>query len=437
MALEKVRIKNGVEQAGGLDEWMLPDGSVAYPFEPRSLVARRTFRRQLVEDLELPKRVIAGLERLDILTVGDLLLALKQPAPQMLPTIRSERARLLRALDALAATLAPALDSAEGAETQPSLEGGLTAGADILRSMRALLLENPGKVFLDQDLVAFNLREGLGGEPPQTLEDVGRIMGVTRERIRQRTSRVLHIFRGIFGLEPLPQGIRSMDFESWTGMGRELSAPVGSAGILPESALVRHAAQRLGRPLEPEDRAMLKILLEAHAIEFADLALPLPNGGSCRVWFDPGAWSGPEVRDTLGRLRDTLRSVSQWIPLSQLIPLLPKNRRGEGAVETLRALLRVIETVEWTDDEEQARLRLPYLRNRSLRLRRILEDQGGGGPLHLREIVGALNRARAREGLLPVPHPPRSLVTTLVTSPDFINGGRTGLWQLRDLRPRG
>ncbi len=35
------------------------------------------------------------------------------------------------------------------------------------------------------------LRYGLGGEDPKTLEDVGKYFGVTRERIRQIESRTL------------------------------------------------------------------------------------------------------------------------------------------------------------------------------------------------------------------------------------------------------
>jgi RNA polymerase primary sigma factor len=39
------------------------------------------------------------------------------------------------------------------------------------------------------------LRFGLDGEPPQTLEDVGSQLGITRERVRQLETRALRELR--------------------------------------------------------------------------------------------------------------------------------------------------------------------------------------------------------------------------------------------------
>ena len=42
-----------------------------------------------------------------------------------------------------------------------------------------------------------SLRFGLNGEPPQTLEEVGAGLGITRERVRQLESRALRELRAV------------------------------------------------------------------------------------------------------------------------------------------------------------------------------------------------------------------------------------------------
>ena len=46
-------------------------------------------------------------------------------------------------------------------------------------------------ILTEQEKVILKLRLGIGGEKPKTLEEVGEIFGVTRERIRQREVKAL------------------------------------------------------------------------------------------------------------------------------------------------------------------------------------------------------------------------------------------------------
>ncbi len=49
----------------------------------------------------------------------------------------------------------------------------------------------------EREAKVIRLYFGLGGQPPLTLEDIGKIMGITRERVRQIKERALHRLRHI------------------------------------------------------------------------------------------------------------------------------------------------------------------------------------------------------------------------------------------------
>ena len=55
------------------------------------------------------------------------------------------------------------------------------------------------------------LRYGLDGQEPQTLEEVGRVFGVTRERIRQLENQSLKVLRKLAMSQPLGREKRRPD----------------------------------------------------------------------------------------------------------------------------------------------------------------------------------------------------------------------------------
>jgi RNA polymerase primary sigma factor len=63
--------------------------------------------------------------------------------------------------------------------------------ADLEVSLRAELLERALEELPERDARVLRLRFGLGGNEPQTLDQVGRELGLTRERVRQIERRAL------------------------------------------------------------------------------------------------------------------------------------------------------------------------------------------------------------------------------------------------------
>jgi RNA polymerase primary sigma factor len=89
-----------------------------------------------------------------------------------------------------AARASTSLDQPIG-EQEDAVFGDLVAGDDPLpeddveRRMRREALSRALDSLPDRDRQVLELRYGLGGEEPHTLEHIGRRLGITRERVRQ------------------------------------------------------------------------------------------------------------------------------------------------------------------------------------------------------------------------------------------------------------
>ena len=75
------------------------------------------------------------------------------------------------------------IEDDEHATARVAIAADKIRGEDLAQGARASLAERERKVI--------ELRYGLGGDEPMTLEEVGHEFGVTRERIRQIESRAL------------------------------------------------------------------------------------------------------------------------------------------------------------------------------------------------------------------------------------------------------
>lgn len=74
---------------------------------------------------------------------------------------------------------------------------------EVVDSERAELLETGLSVLTDRQRMLLDMRYGLRGDEPKTLEETGRALGVTRERVRQIESQVLQQLEAIPELKGL------------------------------------------------------------------------------------------------------------------------------------------------------------------------------------------------------------------------------------------
>ena len=96
----------------------------------------------------------------------------------------------------------PRLVGERAGDRLPDPPGGVGRELEALAVVELLRRANqPDRAFLDQveerQRRVVELRFGLNGEPPQTLDEVGRTFNVTRERIRQIESQTLQRLRAL------------------------------------------------------------------------------------------------------------------------------------------------------------------------------------------------------------------------------------------------
>ncbi len=81
------------------------------------------------------------------------------------------------------------------------LPGGLAATLQAREDLAGLLEDLP-----DQERTVVSLRFGLSGEPPLTLEAIGKRLGVTRERVRQVEGAALQRLRRLLAARGVDAG---------------------------------------------------------------------------------------------------------------------------------------------------------------------------------------------------------------------------------------
>jgi RNA polymerase primary sigma factor len=119
-------------------------------------------------------------------------------SPAKLDRLLQSRTRELR-LDAPVAA-----DSEDRLVDSLTFAGDTDPEQDLLREETRRVVEHAVELLTDQERTVIRYRFGLSGEPPLVLKDVGAILGVSRERVRQIESRAIERLRRILSRTRFP-----------------------------------------------------------------------------------------------------------------------------------------------------------------------------------------------------------------------------------------
>ncbi len=230
---------------------------------------------------------------------------------------------------------------------------------------------------------AIELRLGLGGEPPKTLQETGERLRLTRERVRQLEKRIFDLLeRQSVWTPALAKGIRKLS--------RELPLTEDEVWKLLRQEQLLAEGESL--PLESLERIGL-LLGKRLSFEVRDEWL-VPSGSA-------------DALDAVGRVARKL--ISHWgtATVSELIAILDEEGKGELDEATARIVLDAAPGLRWLDSRREWFWITGLARNRLLnQVEKIMSVAGSIDAGELRDGVGRHHRMKGFR-------PPREILMRL------------------------
>lgn len=327
--------------------------------------------------------------------------------------------RLGDRVDALRSGAATAREAAERLETDTFEPGAARRKVRQLREFLAdaeRLRRVPLQEELDQIIdaaldartsgrTAVKLRLGLGGEPPMTLSEAGKSVGLTRERVRQLEKRFADAIDGSRAWTPVLDKVLKVITNA---------APTSvddAKRLLSDKALVRGSFA-------------IESLLSASQLFGRDPGFEYDREAG--VVFRDGSRLSPRLVSSEAR-----RLTTHWgaATVDSLAAELADRDDGDVDVALLRVLLETVPNLQWLDDEKEWFWVKGTNRNRLLnQVEKVMSVAGSIGIGELREGVGRFHRMGGFR-------PPREVLARLCEQSGLYSRDGDLIKEGPDLRP--
>lgn len=392
-----------------VQDWLQPDAGTA------EVVGTRWGRLGL-ERLSLSVEVCRLLKARSVTCLSQLLQTLVVDLREWCDDVPDAEAEIRKQLKKLADR---ALSSDEEPDLRPALVDFECDGVGLVTALFPQIQSRLCEIHGRRPVVMATT--GMLSGASRTLEDIGRDLGVTRERVRQLRKPILDDLYRVLRGEILEYHVPAVLLDRLAKLRRLVRIP---SKLISEHR-VSHVLESLYGTQSTADAARLAVFLRAHG--YRRHSSFLSKGRKVWVSIDlPGA--------ELESLQKLVRFLATFL-CEQLDPQTLDNLRDaarDGGMEThhdtLRWLLHdIVPGVENVDG--QYRVRLQDLETTAQRVARVLHEEGE--PLHFREISDRIAAAYRNTGATRVPSV-NAIRNQLTGRDQFAPTGRQGRWSLRE-----